>query len=251
MIRYLLFSGTTSNEGIFGQCESPTTNKCLSLSVTNNRLRLSFYNNDLSGTTILTSSSTRWRHVAFVYDYTARQQSIYLDGILEATTGTSGIAVDPYQGSSGEITIGRIVNISSFDGSIDQLKISSGAKTACQIFNDAFLIAYYPFDTSTSYLDVSNNVVHGTAVSLITLTGRVNQAYSFQYSYSYFQSLAFSSYSSSESFSIALWVKPYFVNGGTLIHLSQNIDGSTNCFDLLGFSSTGQLIAQLIQSSVS
>lgn len=221
------------------------------MTITNNRLRLSFYNNDLSGTTILTSSSTTWRHVAFVYDYAARQQSIYLDGILEATTGASGIGVDPYQGSSGEITIGRTTSISSFDGSIDQLKISSGAKSACEIFNDAFLTAYYPFDSSTTYLDISNNAIHGLAASLITLTGRVNEAYSFQYSYSYFQSLGFSAYSADNPFSISLWVKPYFVNGGTLIHLTEVIDGSTDCFDLLGFSSTGQLIAQLLQTSVS
>lgn len=223
----------------------------MSLSITNNRLQLSFYNNDLSGTTILNGPSTTWHHVAFIYDYSTRQQSIYLDGALEATTGASGIGAGPYEGSSGEVTIGRTASVSSFAGYIDEVKVSSGAKTACEIFNDASLTVYYPFDTATTYLDMSNNAIHGSAKSLITLPGRVNEAYSFQYSYSYFQSIPFTAYSSTAPFSISLWVKPYFVNGGTLIHLSKNIDGSTDCFDLLGFSSSGQLIAQLLQSSVS
>lgn len=221
------------------------------MTITNKRLRISFYNNDLSGTTIINGPSDTWRHVAFVYDYSTRQQLIYLDGALEASTGISSTGVGPYEGSSGEVTIGRTASVTSFTGYIDEVKVSSGAKTACEIYNDASLTVYYPFDTATTYLDMSNNAIHGSAQSLITLPGRVDEAYSFQYSYSYFQSLPFTAYSFKESFSISLWVKPYFVNGGTLLHLSENIDGSTDCFDLLGFSSSGQLIAQLIQSSVS
>lgn len=210
---------------------------------------MSFFNNDLDGSTIIVASSTVWRHVAFVYDYTFQQKSIYLDGNLEATTGSSGIGANAYKGSSGQSTIGWATGINIFDGLIDQMQVSSGAKTACQIFNDATLTAYYPFDYDNSHLDLSNNAIHGKINQLVTLTGRVNYAYSFQYEYSYFQSIAFTAYRSGQAFSLALWIKPYYINGGTLIHLSPNSDGTGgNCLDMLGFSSTGQLIAQLVDT---
>ena len=56
---------------------------------------------------------------------------------------------------------------------------------------------------------------------------------------------------SPETFSVALWVKPFVVNGGRLIHLSTNIGGSSlACFDLLGFSPSGQSVGQLYNSYV-
>jgi hypothetical protein len=249
-ISWLLLNDLSTERGIFGQCESSsTTDQCLSLSIKNQRLHLSFYNDDLNGVTYLTTSSNNWHHVAFVYDYTLMQQLIYLDGILDATTGTSGIAVGPYKGTSGQVTIGWTTGGYYFNGYIDDLQVSSGAKTACEILNDATLTAYYAFDVDASYMDSSVNVLHGTANSLISVSGRVNYAYSFQYATSYFQSVAFTAYAPSETFSVALWVKPFVVNGGTLIHLSTNIGGSSlACFDLLGFSSSGQLVGQLYNS---
>ena len=203
----------------------------------------------MSGITALSSSVITWHHVAFVYDYTSMQQSIYLDGILDATTGASGIATDPYKGTSGAVTIGWTNGSNYFSGRIDRLQVSSGAKTACQILNDATLTAYYSFDVSASYLDSSNNAIHGTSNLLLNVPGRINQAYSFQYEYSYFQSSAFTAYSSNEPFSVALWVKPFVITGGTLVHLSTgNNDYSESCFDLLGFSSSGQLVGRLFNS---
>ncbi|UJR14353.1 hypothetical protein I4U23_001349 [Adineta vaga] len=246
---WLLLNSVSNTRGIFSQCQTAsTTDQCLTLSIQNKRLHLGFTNNDLDGTTILSASSVTWRHVAFVYDYILMRQSIYLDGVLEATTGASGIPVGPYKGQSGNVLIGRTDSGDYFDGRIDQLQVSGSAKTACQILNDATLTAYYAFDIGASYLDSSMNVFHGTSNLLITLSGRVNHAYSFQYEYSYFQSQAFTAYDSNEPFSVALWVKPFVVNGGTLIHLSTGNDGSSSaCFDLLGFSSSGQLIGQLYE----
>jgi hypothetical protein len=248
-----LLSDLSIERGIFGQCQSSsTTDQCLSLSIQNSRLHLGFNNDDLYGTTYLSTSTIVWLHVAFVYDYKSMQQSIYLDGVLEATTEASGIAVGPYKGTTGPVTIGWTTGGHFFNGDIDQLQVSSGAKTACEILNDATLTAYYAFDTSGSYLDSSINVIHGTANLLITVSGRVNQAYSFQYTLSYFQSVAFTAYSPDDPFSISLWVKPFSINGGTLIHLSTNIDGSSlACFDLLGFNSSGQLIGQLYSTYTS
>jgi hypothetical protein len=247
-----LLTGIGSDNGIFGQCDSSTiTDKCLSLDIKDQRLHLGFNNDDLDGTTRLSNSTITWHHVAFVYNYTAMQQTIYLDGVLEATTGASGVPVGPYKGTTGPVTIGWTTTGGYFNGMIEQLQVSSGVKTACEILNDATLTAYYTFDVGQSYLDSSINVIHGIANLLINVPGRVNDAYSFQYQYSYFQSIAFTAYSPNEPFSVALWVKPFVVTGATLIHISTGINGSSeSCFDLLGFSSSGQLIGQVYNSWV-
>ncbi|CAF3048230.1 unnamed protein product [Rotaria sp. Silwood2] len=237
----------SSERGIFSQCQSSTTtDKCLNLSVKNKRLYSSFYNDDVIGATFLTTSSSKWHHIAFVYDYTLMKQSIYLNGVLDGTTWESGKQSGPYKGTTGTVMIGRTYSGSYFRGIIDHLQVTSGAKTTCQILNDAILTAYYSFDANDLNLDLSNNYFNGISNSISTVSGRINEAYFFQGTSSYFQSTAFTAYSSGESFSISLWVKPYSVLGGTLIHLSTNSDGSgTACFDLLGFSTTGQLIANL------
>ena len=177
------------------------------------------------------------------------RQFIYWDGVLEASTASSGVGVGPYKGNAGQITIGWVNGTSAFLGKIDHVSVTSGAKTACQILNDATLTAYYPFDTTGSYLDYSMNTFHGVANSLTTVTGRVNQGYGFQDSLSYFQSMAFTAYEPGEAFSVSLWVKPHNVNGGTLIHISTGISGSSHsCFDLLGLGLTGQIVGQVFDS---
>ena len=247
--RWLLITDLSADRGIFGQCESSsTTDQCLSLRIQNRRLYFDFGTTVLRGTTYLSQSSVLWRHVAFVYDYTTMRQFIYLDGALEASTAPSGIGVGPYKGTSGSVTIGFVNGNKYFQGGIDHVSVTNGAKTACQISNDAALTAYYPFDMTGSYLDYSMNVFHGVTNSLITLTGRVKQGYSFQNTLSYFQSMGFTAYSAREPFSVSLWIKPYFLNGGTLLHLSTDISGSSSrCFDLLGFTSSGQIVGQLLK----
>jgi hypothetical protein len=42
---------------------------------------------------------------------------------------------------------------------------------------------------------------------------------------------------------MALWIQPSSVRGSTLVHLSTTTNGQGWCVDLLGFSSTGQIIA--------
>ena len=245
--RWLLITDLSADRGIFGQCESSsTTDRCLRLTIKSKRLHLGFNNDDLNGATVIGTSTTIWRHVAFVYDYTNMRQFIYLDGVLEASTAMSGIGVGPYKGNAGQTTIGWVNSSNGFVGSIDHVTVTEGAKTACQILNDATLTAYYPFDTSGSYLDRSMNALHGVANSLTTVSGRVNQAYAFQDSSSYFQSMSFTAYEPDEPFSVSLWVKPHNVNGGTLIHISTGISGqSHSCFDLLGFGLTGQIVGQV------
>lgn len=207
---------------------------------------MNFSGKALLGTTYISASMTMWRHVAFVYDFQAMEQSIYLDGFLETTTKGSNLPIDPYKGRSGDVTIGWTMDNKYFIGTIDYVQVYDQAKTACQILNDATLIAYYSFDDTMLHLDSNVNYFHGVSQSLTRTTGRINQAYSFQYHLSYFQTMAFTAYAPGEPFSFVLWIKPYVVDGGTLLHISTSISGqSHSCFDFLGFSRSGQLIGQL------
>ncbi|CAF5107276.1 unnamed protein product, partial [Rotaria sp. Silwood1] len=217
---WILLSDLSSERGIFSQSRSSTTTgQCFNLSVKNK---------------------------PFVYDYSLMKQSIYLNGVLDGTTGGTGTSSGPYKGTTGSVMIGRTYSGSYFKGDMDHLQVISGAKTTCQILSDAILTAYYSFDASVLNLDLSNNYINGISSSISVVSGRINEAYFFQGTTSYFQSTAFTAYSTGHSFSISLWVKPSSVLGGTLIHLSTGSDGTgTACFDLLGFSSTGQLIANL------
>lgn len=208
----------------------------------------SFYNDDLLGATILVVG--RWYHVAFVYDYSLMQQSVYLDGVLDGTTWGSARLAGPFKGTTADTFLGRAPTGNYFEGEIDNLQVSSGAKTSCQILNDAILTAYYSFDKGILNLDLSNNYLHGNSNGLSTVSGRVYEAYLFQGTTAYFQSESFIAYSRGETFSVALWIKPYAVNGSTLLHLSTNANGGgAACFDLLGFSTTGQLIANMYYDS--
>ena len=70
------------------QSEQTVWDKCLHLLVRNRRLLLGFYSDDLPGTTDLIAS--RWYHVAFVFDGVTRNQSVYLDGLIDASRPSFG-----------------------------------------------------------------------------------------------------------------------------------------------------------------
>ncbi|CAF0992791.1 unnamed protein product [Didymodactylos carnosus] len=252
---WIYLASVTSERGIFGQCaSSTTTNQCLDLSVKSGHLHMGFQNDDISGATLLVTS--KWYHVAFVYDSSSLQQTIYLNGVLDGTTAGSGTSSGPYLGTSGSTTIGLTVSSNYFSGYIDHLIVTSGAKTACQILNDATLTAYYPFD-SGSYYDYGINYQNGNGNQLTSVTGRVNQGILFSATTSYFQTQGFTAtagYAASQPFTIALWVKPTSVVGGTLVHISTAAAGTTSgtynaCFDLLGLTSGGYLIAQIFTTT--
>jgi hypothetical protein len=138
---------------------------------------------------------------------------------------------------------------------IDHMTISAGVtRTACQIYNDATLLAYYPFNTTLPYDDYSVNLFHGiaSAVSLIP-HGIFGNALYFSSNASFFQAPCFPSMATATvPFSISLWIKPdnTTTNGGSLVHVSSSQNGSGLCYDLLSLSSSGALIVQLMQSAV-
>ncbi|UJR11288.1 hypothetical protein I4U23_015469 [Adineta vaga] len=207
---------------LVGMCESSTTNQCLSLMIRQNTIYFGFLDNDCWSTANV--SLNQWHHFGFVYDYEHRIQYIYLNGIRVCTHTLS----DPFQTTSGSITIGAMNNtgiITNFwTGYIDQVSYVSRDKTEDEILEDATLVAYYSFDNG-SFLDYGPNKINGTGVDTRSVAGRVNEGILFNTSGSYFQSGGFTLLGYSyRSYSIALWVyrSSPATGFGTLLHTSHS-----------------------------
>ncbi|CAM2701269.1 unnamed protein product [Rotaria socialis] len=253
---YITTGSLTSDYGIFGQCDS--NNKCICISLRNGRFIVSF--DSMNTNTTLTGSSimlvNTWIHLAVVYDATLYQQRIYVNGIIDIVS--NGI-VAPYQGSTTGVvtTIGRTISsaygTTYFNGRIDHFTISAGAaRNACQIYNDATLTAYYPFDTTNTLYDYSVNLYNGMAYETNTISqGALGYALTFSSSTSYFQAQCFTmTKGSNSSYSFSIWVNPSASSGGgSIIHFSTLQNGNGNCYDPLVFAVTGELVAQSMQST--
>ncbi|CAF0971128.1 unnamed protein product [Rotaria sordida] len=137
---------------------------------------------------------------------------------------------------------------------IDHFIISAGAvRSACQIYNDATLTAYYPFNTVDTFNDYSVNLFNGIASGTTTISqGYFGQALYFPLNTSYFQAECFPSIETSNPpFTFALWVNPAtLTGGGSLVHVSNLQTGNgSSCYDLLAFTLTGYLVVQWMQNS--
>jgi hypothetical protein len=136
-----------------------------------------------------------------------------------------------------------------FYGYIDQVSITCRAKAANEILDDATLVAYYSFDCGST-LDSGPNLLHGNASGQITIAGRINDALLFNLPNAYFQAYGFLIFGiGNQSFSISLWIAPLNLSG-TLFHVSNQSTGDGWCMSLLGFNSSGSLIAQMSSASV-
>lgn len=196
---------------------------------------------DQSGSKVL--STGKWYHVAFVYDYSASMQSIYLDGVLVGNRQSN-----PYKGTSGSITIGASGNGTQFyfTGSIDQVALTTRAKTSSEILNDATLVCYFSFD-SDLYSDSGPLNIQGSGVNVTSANGRVNNGSSFGTLPSYFMVGGLSKLGTQTySYSISIWINPSSLNGGTIIHVSKCAYDCTGrwCLAFIGLTSTGQIAIQ-------
>ncbi|CAF1552607.1 unnamed protein product [Adineta steineri] len=246
---------STNDLAIFGQCDS--NSRCLSLSIRSARFALSFDSMNTSSIVLMGTSVVQnsWVHVTVVYDITLFQQRIYVNGRIDAVSNN---IVNPFQTIS-SVSATTIAKTSSsaygtsyYSGKIDHLTISAGiVRTTCQILNDASLVAYYPFNTTTAtWNDYSVNLCNGIASGVTLSEGRVDQAISFQSSTSYFQAQCFPKMRYTDtSFSISLWINPTsLTSGGSLVHISTNTTGTLYCYDLLAFTTTGALVLQWMVS---
>ncbi|CAF4217496.1 unnamed protein product, partial [Rotaria magnacalcarata] len=91
--------------------------------------------------------------------------------------------VTPFQGSSSvaSTTIGfgksAAFAVTSFYGMIDQFLITPQmAKSSCQIYDDALLIAYFPFDTNGTLNDRSAGVSPGSSSGTSITSGYIQEA---------------------------------------------------------------------------
>ena len=230
---------TTADFGIFGQCQSASTNLCFHFVIRQVKLYCGFYSNDVTGGTTLTLN--RWSHVACLYDHSTGTQQVWLNGVLDGTR----TSVTAYQSSSGITTIGMVsypmpLNY-YFNGYIDQVRFEPRAKSSWELLYDATLSAYYSFDSS-SLLDGGPNGINLTlSGSVTTITGRINTAIQFSsgsYLYSNFSSFYFLGVSS-YSASISLWIKPMgSYASSTIMHVT-----SGWCVGFITMTSNGNIMA--------
>jgi hypothetical protein len=238
----------TGDRGIFGQCQCSTCeNQCLYLIVRTNRLYVGFTLNDLSGSTTLATAT--WYHIAFVYNYQTQQQILYVNGVQDTIKSNA----QPYQGQNGSIRVGStetylITNY--FTGYIDNLLVTTQAKSAAEILSDASLFAYYSFDSPNSNLDSGPNGLNGTSISTITVTGRVNEAMRIGGPPSSFEVYGFYyvpyGVSNARPFSISMWINPSATTSSTIVQLFSTALTAFGCVNLLGIyaltGSAGQIV---------
>ena len=242
---YPIISSST-DYSIFGQCACGScSNQCLYFIIRNYKLYISFTNNDLSGSTTLTTNT--WYHIAFVYDYTAQQQILYINGVQD----TSKSNASAYQGTSGTINIGAAqvyLTTSYYNGYIDNLKITTRAKSAAELLSACCFTAYFSFDSPNPTYDGGPNGLNGTSYNVISVTGHLNQGMRFVGSSSYFMAYGFYQMGyaiySTKSYSVALWINPTLATSCAIIQISPYL--TSTCHNLFGLSTSTNITVQTI-----
>ncbi|CAF3656349.1 unnamed protein product [Rotaria sordida] len=221
-----------SDYAVFGECDlsGGTKDNCMHLILRNFNpysIYMGFWADDLvSRTTLPASLAGTWLHVAFVYDFSIKQQNIYRNGYNDGQANLTGTPA-AYVGTSGLVNIGASQTNNQFKGLIDHM-----------------------FDSGPNYFT-------GTITyPVTTVSGYVNQALTFGASSTYFSVgdlVALGT--SNKAFSFSLWVKPTAYTGvGTIVHVANGADGYTNgvsswCVPFIGFDSSNRLVAQVWNGS--
>ena len=140
---------SVSDVPLIVQCQLPSMDQCLHLIIRYQKVFFGFYSDDTSGVQLLVP--LRWYHLAFVFDCSTRNQSIYIDGFLDRSRQASVC----YQGDQGNLTLGFLkFSLSTrtyyYNGFIDQLSYTNRSKTADEILRDATLTVYFSFDNGST-----------------------------------------------------------------------------------------------------
>ena len=241
-------SAVTNDRGIFGQCQCSTcANQCLYFICRGGRVFIDFTMNDLYGSATLVINT--WYHVAFVYNYQTQQQILYVNGVQDAMKSN----VAPYQGTNGSIQIGAtqvFATTNFFNGFIDNVWVTTRAKSSDEILRDASLMVYYSFDLPNTNTDSGPNKILGNSINIITVNGRVNQAIRFVGSSSFFQSYGLSPVPAgvinNRPFSVSLWANPTISGSCSFVQFFTITPA--RCANFLGIfsngGSTGQIFVQ-------
>ncbi|CAF0922092.1 unnamed protein product [Adineta steineri] len=163
---------TNGDIGLLGECMNGTSHTCLHLELKNaSKPFMGFFYDDSVGSSSIVNY--QWYHIAFVYNNTARQRQIYVNGLVENISLSSSLSSTGYLGQCGPVTICKtITSPLSAITYIDQIFVTQRAKTANEILNDATFIAYYSFDCG-SILDSGPNLLQSFAVGQTMINGRV------------------------------------------------------------------------------
>jgi len=132
-----------------------------------------------------------------------------------------------------------------FDGCLDSIAYFGRAKNAIEVLDDATLVVYLTFDSS-SLADSGPLKINGTGTGhTFDSSGRVNTALSLSAAVSYVQVTGLRRIgTNSWPYSVSIWIKPTSLAGGTIMHLSSRVDGAqTNawCLPIMGLTSSGQI----------
>lgn len=144
------------------------------------------------------------------------------------------------------MTIGtNVVNSPNnyFDGYIDSLSFVSRAKSATEILDDATVVAKISFDGYNLFdsgpLSINGNGIYHQYIS----SGRVNQGITLSGLLSYVQITGLLRLGiNGWPYTVAIWIRPTSVAGGTIMHLSSRTDGAQTsawCLPIMGLTSAG------------
>jgi hypothetical protein len=193
-----------------------------------------------------------WYHVAFVYNSQTQQQILYVNGVQDSISYN----VPAYQGKNGSIQIGstQVYSVTNyFTGYIDNVMVTTRAKSTSEILSDASVVVYYSFDLPYPTADGGPNRLNGTSNNTVTTNGRVNQAMRFVGLWSML--LVYGIYQvpygvvANRPFSISMWIYPTSISSATIVQTFQTPYSAWSCTNLLGIYSPGGSIGQLFVMS--
>jgi hypothetical protein len=238
---YLASKVTTTDNPLIEQCQSRTKSQCFHISIRNEKAHIGFYDDGLDGSQI---NPLRWYHLAYTFDCETRNQSIYINGFLNAHRN----ATNCYQGQGGNLTIGRSQfhgTLEYSDSFIDQLYYFDRVRTTKEILDDAGLTVFLSFDNN-SLNDQGSLGIHGYLNGSVNFTkgmvGDALQIHPIPDSFVRVTGLVLLGVSD-QSYSISVWIRPSEQRKSTIVHVSDNPDGTGWCIAMLALTDQGQLIA--------
>jgi hypothetical protein len=212
---------------LMGEFTSQAADHVLFLNIRNHTPYFGFWADDTISTTNV--SVNTWYHIAFVYNNTTRQRTIYLNGLsIAQSIGTGYLQTTSSNFTIGGATIGGASSLYVYyTGYIDHLTISGRVKSACEIYLDAALACYFPFDLPSPLVDSGPNFLTAVNLGATSVVGRLNQAFQFSSSPSYITVSGITALQPQYTvFTISMWINPTSViGGGTLIHGSTVSNG--------------------------
>jgi len=139
---------------------------------------------------------------------------------------------------------------SAFNGYIDNMKVTTRAKSADEMLTVGTTMVYFSFDGPTLAEDMGPNKMNGTISNAAAVTGRVGQGIAFNGAPTSYVQLTgmFQLGQASRPFSFAFWIYPYSINGGTLIQVSSTSNSTGWCYSFMGLNYLGQ-ITMLVYNS--